>query len=88
MAEPEAKRRKLTHARLLSCLGDLSINIDEKNAVAGTLVKVPDDVLSKDSREGLSSYLQKIIEDDTTRSIVVGTLHSRIQDFIPQAPTL
>ena len=88
MAEPEAKRRKFTHGQLLSCLAGLSINNDEKNAVATTLVKVPDDVLSKDSREGLSSYLQKVIEDDTTRSIVVGTLHSRFQDFIPQAPTL
>lgn len=88
MAESETKRRKLTSSFLLEKLQDLDIDGVEKETVAKTLLKVPDDVLCKDSRENLSSYLQKIIQDDTTRLIVVGTLHRRIQDAFPPAPAL
>ena len=58
MAEPNAKKRKLTCDWLLQCLHDCGVSDDVRKAVAKLLARTPEDVLRTQSATDLFSFLE------------------------------
>ena len=83
MAEPNAKKRKLTCDWLLQCLHDCGVSDDVRKAVAKLLARTPEDVLRTQSATDLFSFLEDSVPDRDQRRIVAATLQSRIKGTFP-----